>query len=86
MFVWYYNSLIKSKPKKIIKTNSKSTKYWRIKMKRKTTQKDKIQREKKWKEFFKGKKKQCKSWFYITWLIWWVQTQFEQSVKACFDF
>ena len=25
-------------------------------MKRKTTQKDKIQREKKWKEFFKGKK------------------------------
>jgi len=36
MFVWDYDSLVKSNLKQIIKTNSKSTKCLRIKLKKKT--------------------------------------------------
>jgi len=35
MFVWDYDNLIESKPKQIINTNSKSTKYQRVKLKKK---------------------------------------------------
>jgi hypothetical protein len=36
IFVWDYYNIIGSKPKQIMKTNFKSTKYWKIKLKKKT--------------------------------------------------
>jgi len=54
IFVWDYYNIIGSKPKQIMKTNFKSTKYWKIKLKKKTKM---IQsKEKNWKMEF-GKKK-----------------------------
>ena len=35
IFVWDYYNIIGSKPKQIMKTNFKSTKYWKIKLKKK---------------------------------------------------
>jgi hypothetical protein len=40
MLVWDYDKPIKSKLKQIIKTHSKSTKYWRIKFKNKNSKKN----------------------------------------------
>ena len=53
IFIWNCNNFIESKPKQIVKINLKSTKYWRIKLKKKRIQsKKKIAR---W-FFFKMKK------------------------------
>jgi hypothetical protein len=42
IFIWNCNNLIESKPKQIVKINLKSTKYWRIKLKKK---KDSIEKK-----------------------------------------
>jgi len=34
IFVWDYDNIIGSKPKQVIKTNSKSIKCWRMKLKK----------------------------------------------------
>jgi hypothetical protein len=56
MFVWDYDNFIESKPKQIINTNSKSTKYRRVKLEKKN-KKDLLERKKNYKMEFKRKKK-----------------------------
>jgi len=58
-FVWTCNNPIENKPKQIINPNSKSTKYWRMKLKKKTKEKNNIEvwNWKKIKERKEGQKK-----------------------------
>jgi len=46
IFIWGCDDLMENKPKQIMKTNSKSIKYWRMKLKIKTVKKDSIKKKK----------------------------------------
>jgi len=64
IFVWDYYNIIGSKPKQIMKTNFKSTKYWKIKLKKKNKN-DSIKRKKLedgiWKKKRKKRDRPCGS-------------------------
>jgi hypothetical protein len=52
IFVWDCYNLVESKPRQIMKINSKSTKYWMIKLIKKKSQKEFNQNKNKWKMRF----------------------------------